>query len=177
MIRSALSPSRLPRIGISRRWGTVLLVSGSGLLAFASVCLFKTSESYLEIQGTTLFLFAVAVGLMLTGEMLRAAGRVRSGRPKWDWLESTGAHRLAGGRLTRLLLESKCAFCGKSATSAGNGRKTERRPEGTEEAADSHSFGRCLNCGRTVCPRCGFLKGLEMGRDSLRCPGCGGQVY
>lgn len=161
--------SRGPEAG---RLGRVLFVSGAGLLSFSAVCLLRSSGPYLEIQNTTLFLFATAVILILSGEMIRLAGRGREPAPKTDWLSNLWPRRGPSTRVAHILRESRCSFCGKSDAAGLASRRVERK-----SAEDPNAFGRCLNCGRTVCPRCAYLKGMEMGRTSLRCPGCGGQVY
>jgi len=140
-------------------WGKGLFVFGAGLLAFSSVCLMRRGEAYLEIQGTVLTLFALAAGMVLSGEAVRIVSHLK--QKHWDGLER--GRRMPKGQKTvfAISLEIQCAFCGKK----------------TLSTAEYGAFTRCLGCGKTVCARCADLKGKEMGRDSSRCPGCGGQVY
>ena len=167
-----LHPGRGLRALETGRLGRVLFISGAGLLTFSGVCLLRTSGPYLEIQTTSLVLFAAGAILALAGETLRILSRERDSRSTSDWAEVLKARRVAF-RLERVLRAPECAFCGKKEGANGAGHKgSERSPEGGPSA-----FGRCLNCGRTSCPRCAFLKGLEMGLKSLRCPGCGGPIY
>lgn len=170
---TVLHPERGLRAPETGRLGRVLFVSGAGLLAFSGVCLLRSSGPYLEIQTTSLVLFVAGAVLALAGEAARILSRERSVRPGSDWAEVLKARRVAF-RLERLLRDPECAFCGKkeSASGATSHKGPDKSPEGSTNA-----FGRCLNCGRTICPRCSFLKGLEMGAKSLRCPGCGGPIY
>lgn len=169
------------RISLARRFyrvpergkvGRALFVSGAGLLSFSAVCLARVSGPYLEIQSTTLVLFAVAAVMILAGETIRLASRSRERLSAGNLLESVGLRRLAP-RIERILRDSRCAFCGKTSGTEGSQHKGLR----TGSGGPYGTFGRCLNCGSTVCPRCAYLRGKEMGRDALRCPGCGGPVY
>lgn len=152
--------------------GRVLFVSGAGLLSFSAVCLAKRSELYLEIQNTILVLFAASVVMILVGETIRFATRNHEPLAAPDLMKSIGLRQVTP-TIERILRDSRCAFCGKT---SGMARSRQKSPQPGSEG-DPNSFGRCLNCGSTVCPRCAHLKGKEMGRDGLRCPGCGGPVY
>ncbi len=167
----ALSVPRGYRGSEFGKLGTALFVLGAGLLTFSSVCLMRRGDPYQEIQSTVLVLFAASVGIILAGESIRGLVHYREQRlgPKFsDFLQIPKA---APPRGVDKGLDVRCFFCRK--TVAGESHKKRR-----VEAANAESqFGRCLNCGKTVCPRCSYLKGLEMDRKSLRCPGCGGPVY
>jgi hypothetical protein len=151
--------------------GRVLLITGAGLLSFSAVCLARGSEAYMEIQNTTLVLFAASAAMVLAGEGIRFAQRARRTRVGPNTIEPVAVPRTAY-RIERILRDSCCAFCGK-----GGGKTSSHKNIPGEPVGSLGNFGRCLNCGSTVCARCAFVKGKEMGRDALRCPGCGGQVY
>ncbi len=168
-----LHPARGLRAPETGRLGRILVLSGAGLLAFSGVCLLRASGPYLEFQTTSLVLFGAGAVLALAGEAARILSRERGTHPGGsDWAEVLKARRVAF-RAERVLRDPECAFCGKKEAGSGAARKgPERSPDGAHNA-----FGRCLNCGRTICPRCSFLKGVELGLKSLRCPGCGGPIY
>ena len=172
IMRSGSFSSRFIRGPERGKVGRALFVSGAGLLSFSAVCLAKSSELYLEIQNTTLVLFAASVVMVLAGETIRFVRRDREPVRGPDLMEAVGLRRVAP-KIERMLRDSRCAFCGKTSGAAGFHPKGPR----PDSERYSNTFGRCLNCGSTVCPRCSYLKGKEMGRDALRCPGCRGPVY
>jgi len=152
--------------------GKILFVSGAGLLSFSSVCLMRSADPFMEFQKSALVLFALAAAFVLTGETIRAVARYREQRfsPRFmDYLQQIHQTTTASAPRIAKRLDVRCAFCGKGVVGAGV-RKNE-------PAEAKNQFGRCLSCGKTVCPRCSYLKGMEMGRKSLRCPACGGPVY
>lgn len=168
---SSLHISRLFRGAEFGKLGTFLFVSGTGLLSFSSVCLLRTSDAFVEFQEQALILFGLAAVIVLTGETIRTMVHYREQRfsPRFmdylQWIHQTAT--TAAPRVDKRL-DVRCAFCAK-----GVGTGVQRN----ERAEAENQFGRCLNCGKTVCPRCSYLKGMEMGRKSLRCPACGGPVY
>jgi len=166
----ALSIPRVYRESEFGKLGKALFVLGAGLLAFSSVCLMRRGDPYQEIQSTVLVLFAASAGFILAGESIRGLVHYREQRlgPRFiNYLQIPKPEP----RVEKGFVDVRCFFCGKSVTGAGH-------KKGRAESANAASqFGRCLSCGKTVCPRCSYLKGLEMDRKSLRCPGCGGPVY
>ena len=169
---SSLNISRFFRGAEIGKLGKILFVSGAGLLSFSSVCLMRSADPFVEFQRSALILFGLAAVIILTGETIRALARYREQRfsPRFmDYLQQI--HRTTATAAPRVNkgLDVRCAFCGKGVVGTGARRN--------EHAEAQNQFGGCLNCGKTVCPRCSYLKGMEMGRKSLRCPACGGPVY
>jgi hypothetical protein len=170
---STTTISRLFRGVEIGKLGKFLFVGGAGLLSFSSVCLLRSSDPFVEFQEPALVLFGLAAVIVIAGETIRAMARSREQRFSPSFMDRLQrihqTSTAASPRAVDKRADVRCAFCGKNVVGTGLHK--------ADEAEAENQFGRCLNCGKTACPRCSYLKGMEMGRKSLRCPACGGPVY
>jgi len=165
-IRLLIKPWQTSEI---RTLGKVLFVLGVGGLSFSGTCLLVFKDFCSEHPYLVFFVLISSFGLILAGETILACAPqspAADRRPFLRWLAEP---------VTKLKdrQERRCSFCGTNFVLPTVPR---RRTDTEEREFDRLLFGVCLGCGKTVCPRCAYMKGFDMHRKSLHCPGCASLV-
>jgi DNA-directed RNA polymerase subunit RPC12/RpoP len=174
LISILVKPSRWPEAKIV---GKVLFLLGVGLLAFSGTSLLAFRDFCTEHSTVILSILVTSFVFILAGEsIVNLAGNIEPGMARrmlfLPWL----AEPLKPAKAPKILkrgIEHRCAFCGIDFTLP---QVSEGQEESQERDFDRLMFGICLGCGKAVCPRCAYMKGLEMKVRSLHCPGCGSFV-
>ncbi|MBN2198476.1 MAG: hypothetical protein JW747_01350 [Candidatus Aminicenantes bacterium] len=151
--------------------GKILFLLGVGFLFFSGTLLVGFKDFSAQHASIILIVFLSSLALLLAGESLIAvAGHLDSGAGRkkvfFHWMaEPLSRPKPIQGR--------QCSFCGMNFILPP---VSESENESRERDFDRPIFGVCLGCGKTVCPRCAYMKGQELKIKSLHCPGCGSLV-
>jgi hypothetical protein len=174
LISILVKPSRWPE---TKMIGKILFLLGVGLLTFSSTCLLGFRDFCIEHSTAILFILVTSFVFILAGEsIINLAGDIepKPGRSRsfLRWLAEP-LNPMNTLKILKRDIEHRCFFCGIDFVLP---QVSESQEESQERDFDRLMFGICLGCGKAVCPRCAYMKGLEMKVKSLHCPGCGSFV-
>ncbi len=174
LISILVKPSRWPE---TKMVGKILFLLGVGLLTFSSTCLLGFRDFCIEHSTAILSILVTSFVLILAGEsIINLAGNIepKPGRSRsfLRWLAEP-LNPMNTLKILKRDFEHMCFFCGIDFVLP---QVSESQEESQERDFDRLMFGICLGCGKAVCPRCAYMKGLEMKVKSLHCPGCGSFV-
>jgi len=157
--------------GEAKTAGKILFLLGVGFLFFSGTLLLGFKDFCAQHASVILIIFLTSLALLLVGESLIAlSGHLDAGAERKRLFFRWMAEPLSK---PKPIQERQCSFCGMNFVLPP---VSESENESRERDFDRPIFGVCLGCGKTVCPKCAYRKGLELKITSLHCPGCGSLV-